>query len=69
MTFIEYAMSEESQYVQLAIKLNGRIVAILLTADPKSYVMFVGVTLLITEIGSTAVKQVSAGNNGSLHGS
>ena len=30
----------------------------LLIADPKSYVMFDGVTLLITEIGSIEVRQV-----------
>ena len=58
MTFIVYTMSEEVQYVQLAIKLNGRIVAILLTADPKSYVMFVGVALFRIEIGSTSFKHV-----------
>ena len=32
----------------------------LFTADPKSYVIFEGVELLITEIGSIAVIQVGA---------
>ena len=41
----------------------------LFTADPNSYVIFEGFALLITEMGSIAVRQVSAGNNGSLQGS
>ena len=51
-------MSKELQYVQLAIKLNGRIIAILLTEDPKSYVMFVGVALFKILIGSKSFKHV-----------
>ena len=53
-------MSEEEQYIQLATKLNGRIWATLYIADPKSYVMFDGVPLLKTDIGSIAVRQVGA---------
>ena len=41
----------------------------LFTADPNSYVIFEGVALLITEMGSIAERQVSAGKNGSLQGS
>ena len=62
-------MSEEEQYVQLATKLKGRIRATLFIADPKSYVVFDGVPLLSTDIVSIAVRQVSAGNKGSLQGS
>ena len=51
-------MSKEVQYEQLAIKLNGRFVTILLTADPKSYVMSVSVALFRIEIGSTSFKHV-----------
>ena len=51
-------MSKEVQYEQLAIKLNGRFVTILLTADPKSYVMFVGVALFKILIGSKSFKHV-----------
>ena len=51
-------MSVVVQYEQLAIKLNGRTVAILFTAEPKSYVMFNGAALLITYIGSIVVRQV-----------
>jgi len=41
----------------------------LFIADPNSYVMFEGVELFKIDIGSTAVRQVNAGNNGSLQGS
>ena len=51
-------MSKEVQYEQLAIKLNGRFVTILFTADPKSYVMFVGVALFKILIGSKLFKHV-----------
>ena len=51
-------MSKEVQYEQLAIKLNGRFVTILLTADPKSYVMFVGVALFKILIVSKSFKHV-----------
>ena len=46
------------QYVQLAIKLKGRIVALLFIADPNSYILSEGVALFRIEIGSTAVRQV-----------
>ena len=51
-------MSVLWQYVQLSVKLNCRIVAILFIADPNSYVTFNGAALLITDIGSIAVRQV-----------
>ena len=51
-------MSDCMQYVQLAVKLKGRIVAMLFIADPNSYVMFEGVALLRIDIGSIAVRQV-----------
>ena len=51
-------MSDCVQYEQLAVKLKGRIVAMLFVADPNSYVMFEGVVLLRIEIGSTSFKHV-----------
>ena len=51
-------MSFVVQYVQLAVKLNGRTVALLFIADPISYVTFNGAALLSTDIGSFAVRQV-----------
>ena len=53
-------MSDCVQYVQLAIKLKGRIVALLFIADANSYVIFEGIALFRIEIGSIAVKQVGA---------
>ena len=53
-------MSFTVQYAQLVVKLNGRTVALSFIADPKSYVMFDGVPLLKTDIGSIAVRQVGA---------
>ena len=44
----------------MAVKLKGTIVTMLFVADPNSYVMFKGVALFRTEIGSTAVRQVGA---------
>ena len=55
--------------MQLAIKLKGKTVAILLTAEPNKYVTFNGAALFYTDIGSIAVRQVRAGNTGSLQGS
>ena len=51
-------MSLAVQYVQLAVKLKGRIVTMLFIADPNSYLMFVGVALVRIEIGSKSFKQV-----------
>ena len=62
-------MSVVVQYVQLLVKLNGRIVAILFISDPNSYLTFNGAALFYTDIGSIAVRQVRAGNTGSLQGS
>ena len=53
-------MSDCVQYVQIEVKLKGRIVAMLFIADPNSYVMFEGVTLFMIDIGSIAVRQVGA---------
>ena len=49
--------------------MNGRTVAKLFTADPNKYVTFNGAALFYTDIGSIAVRQVRAGNTGSLQGS
>ena len=53
-------MSDCVQYEQLAVKLKGRIEAMLFIADPNSYVMFEGVALFRIDIGSIAVRQVGA---------
>ena len=55
-----YIMSDWVQYVQLLVRLNARIVTLLFTADPFSYVTLEGVALFRIEIGSIAVWQVGA---------
>ena len=62
-------MSFVVQYVQLVVKLNGKNVTILFFPEPNSYVMFNRAVLLSIDIGSFAVRQVRAGNKGSLQGS